>query len=180
MRGQLFGDRIYLQGKEVMWRIAVAVLVLIGAVGIMTRKKDVSADATEQQAQYKYAEARIAISANGREMEMVAVGEGPTDAECTGKQGTNVIKGICAGRGPSCKVVSFDCTNTLEQRYVNMLARKPMNVPYTHIVVPANGRENNAAIVGWGLTADESLMLCRGMGQMSSGQLKASCITSGG
>jgi len=159
-----------------MWRFVVVALLLAGLGLYAFKKKTTPVAEADQISEYQYAEARVSLHVNGRELEMVAIREKPTAGECSGTDGPQFVKDFCKAGGPQCKLVSSECTNTLQQRYIKMLAKQPVSVPYTHFTIPRDSTEHKLVFVGWGLTVDESNLICQGMKRHQVRDIKVACI----
>ena len=143
----------------------VIVIVIIGvlfALSKLTPSTETKAPVVEP-AGPAYAEARVKIATPQREIEMVVVGEKPSAADCNSASGSYKLPAICTGGQLSCKLTKVECSDTLGDRYLNMIAGKPSVTNYVHFVRKDNGVERNYALVAWGLTVDESKGICEAM-----------------
>jgi len=155
-----------------MWRVIVVVLVLtFAAYRIIGGGAGKMADSSAASGvNYDgYMEVRMLMQSGEREIELVAVEERPPAGDCEkGAAGARLL-GLCpAGSQFSCKIKSLDCSREVEPRYHRMLESQPASVHYAHVQVDSGpGAPRRAVMLGWGMTEQESQMLC-GAVQMSA------------
>jgi hypothetical protein len=172
------------QGVLVMWRVIVVVLVLtFAAYRIIGGGAGKSGETPAAAGLYDgYMEVRMLMQSEQREIELVAIEERPPAGDCEkGVAGARLL-GLCpAGSQLSCKIKSLECSHEIEPRYRRMLEGQPASVHYAHVQVDGGaGAPRRAVMLGWGMTEQESQMLCSAV-QTSAGKSKrlggkVSCI----
>ncbi|WP_257387650.1 hypothetical protein [Tahibacter caeni] len=148
-----------------MWRVILVVLVLTFAAyriigGGAGKPGDAPvADAVNYDG---YMEVRMLMQGDQREIELVAVEERPPAGDCEkGATGTKLL-GLCpAGSKLSCRIKNLECSRDVEPRYHRMLDGQAASVHYAHVQVDSGpGAPRRAVLLGWGMTEQESQMLC--------------------
>lgn len=153
----------------------VVVIVILAAIGKFARHDKPKAAAEPPGP--AYGEARVKMVAGNRDIEMVVVGEKPTKSDCDPNSGTYKLPPVCSSGQITCKLTKVECSDTLGDRYLNMLAKKQTGVHYVHYVRKQGEVERKYAMVAWGLTAEESQSICAAMreGDSAEGQT-VTCI----
>lgn len=149
-----------------MWKVIVAVVVLgiiayrFGGSGSAT---SVVSGATAPALYEGYAEARLLLQAGQREIELVAIEERPEKAACDSGEIGKQLAAKCPKQA-ACQLKSFECTREVEPRYRKMLEGAPANVHYAHLQTDDGaGGTRRGVLLGWGLTEQESMMVCNGV-----------------
>ncbi|UXI69236.1 hypothetical protein [Tahibacter amnicola] len=127
-----------------------------------------------------FAQIRMTIQAGSRDLELVVIGERPTEAECQKPNG-GVEMAMACPPGAQCAIKSYECTREIDPRYQRMLDMQPSTTHYVHFRVPEGDRTRRMVMVGWGMTEAESARMCeRARALVPSTPLKdkltASCI----
>lgn len=167
-----------------MWKAVVGVLV----VGFVAYKifggghAGSPAGGTAGRDAYDgYIEVRMVMQGPQREIELVAIEERPDAADCQNKSaGTRVVAMCPPGRnGLTCRLKSVECSRELEPRYRKMLEQQPASVHYAHVQLDdPSGTPRRGLVLGWGMTEQESLLVCNGIRSSASTKLKGTvtCI----
>jgi len=148
-----------------MWRVIVVVLVLtFAAYRIIGGGAGKSGETQAAAGLYDgYMEVRMLMQGEQREVELVAIEERPPAGDCEkGVTGARLL-GLCpAGSQLSCKIKSLERSREIEPRYRRMLEGQPASVHYAHVQVDGGGTAapRRAVMLGWGMTEQESQMLC--------------------
>ena len=168
-----------------MWRVVLAVLVLGFVAYKFVHKRPVSGDAAAVSADAYdgYIEVRMVMQGPQREIELVAFEERPAAADCQSKNVDNRVAAMCpanrGGNGLKCSIKSVDCTRELEPRYRKMLDKQPASVHYAHIEInDPSGTPRRGLVLGWGMTEQESLLVCNAIRSSSDGKVQGTvtCI----
>lgn len=114
-----------------------------------------------------YLEARVLMRSPHLEVEMVAVSDRPTAAQCA--NGADAIRAIlqCTDGATTCEVKSVLCRPDVDLRYRKMLDRRPAALRYAHLQFGADDAlaRSRAVIVGWGLTVEQSQAFCNALAE---------------
>lgn len=147
-----------------MWKVIVAVVVLgIIAYRFGGSGTPVLPGATAPALYDGYAEARLLLQAGQREIELVAIEERPEAAGCENGEIGRRLAAKCPSK-TGCRLKSFDCTREIEPRYRKMLEGSPTTVHYAHLQADDGvGGTRRGVLLGWGLTEQESMMVCNGV-----------------
>jgi hypothetical protein len=167
-----------------MWRVVVAILVLGFVAYKFVHKRPSAGDAAaiSADAYDGYIEVRMVMQGPQREIELVALEEHPKASECETKSAGARTAALCpSGRNGAvtCTVKSVECMRELEPRYLKMLDQKPASVHYAHIKLDdPSGAPRRGLILGWGMTEQESLLVCNGIRSAAGTKLKGTvtCI----
>jgi len=145
-----------------MWKVIVAVLVL-GFVAYRFAGPS-GTDAAAPDGLYDgYAEIRLVMRNEQREIEMVAIEERPNASDCNKPDAGARLTALCPqGHGLSCTLKSMQCVREIEPRYRKMLEQQPVSVHYAHLQADGGAAgPKRAVLLGWGMTEQESQALCR-------------------
>ena len=146
-----------------MWKVIVAVLVLgFVAYRFADRPTASGPAAAGTGAVYEgYVEVRMVMQSGQREIELVAVEERPDASDCEKPDTATRLKSLCpSGRDISCSLKSLECVRDVEPRYRKMLDQQPASVHYAHLQVDGAAGPRRAVLLGWGMTEQESQLLC--------------------
>ena len=122
-----------------------------------------------------FAEARVKLKVEGRDLTMVLMGEMVNSTDCE-KRGQRFWRKVLADCD-TCVFVDYQCKTELSQRYQVLFDKRPT---YTTYIVAERGSrfERNARMIVWGLSKAESSEFCgyitKAMQKKYSGQV--SCI----
>lgn len=105
-----------------------------------------------------YAEARYKLKFESRDFDMVLIGERPDRASCVPESVIKEFQNACDADS-FCTTSSFECKLAIAPRYQKMLDKMPAATHFVHLQFLTDQRR--AAVLIWGLTADESLAACQ-------------------
>lgn len=164
-----------------MWKVMVAVLVLgFIAYRFADRPAANGPAAVGAGAVYEgFVEVRMLMQSGQREIELVAVEERPDARDCEKPETATRLKSLCpTGRGISCSVKSLECVRDVEPRYRKMLEQQPVSVHYAHLQVDGAAGPRRAVLLGWGMTEQESQLLCSAVQASAAKSMKGTvtCI----
>lgn len=147
-----------------MWKVIVAVVVLgIIAYRFGGSGTSVLPGSTAPALYEGYAEARLLLQAGQREIELVAIEERPDAAGCENGEIGKRLAAKCPSQ-TGCRLKSFECARDVEPRYRKMLEGSAANVHYAHLQTDDGaGGTRRGVLLGWGLTEQESMMVCNGV-----------------
>ena len=152
--------------KILLFGLAIFALVYLGYKNAPTEKEKVV-----------FGEARLAFSLPGREIEAVAIGQRYESLSCTDDGITNDLMTTCIA-GQYCVKTSFECKETVDSQYLNMLDQGRSSTHYVHLENKAESL--SGVILLWGLTKQESKAICdqiaSNFNNDRSGVLSAKCI----
>ena len=108
----------------------------------------------------RYVEGRLSLSANGRDIDMIAFIRlrAWDDCEETSREMMDAVTGDC----PVCTFEVKSCTNRLPARYARLFEDKPVRVPYLSYEA-ADATERDIRFIAWGLNRQEADYVCTRM-----------------
>lgn len=134
-------------------------LVLLGGIGYVLHQRQAGARPDAGPGRHAYAETRLKMRFdNGRELDMVMADENPPDQMCATGNKDIPIPAACSTPGVSCKLGDMVCMDAVPPRYAGMLAGKPQQNAYIHLLERSSGRRG--ILVAWGSTAEETRAMC--------------------
>jgi hypothetical protein len=139
---------------------------LLGAIGYWYRHQHSVGDAPDPAtiSAPVYAEMRIALEINGRTFDQVILVAAMDQAECAKMHG--VIQKVYGPNAPKSgqnwTMKSSECKTEIEPRYVKVFDNRPTYVTYLSLG-RGDLKERETRIVTWGVSVEESNMLCDGM-----------------
>ena len=104
-----------------------------------------------------YAEIRLNLEGNGRQLEGVIFGKTTNEADC--KNNLEVFESLAPKACPICKIAKSECKTELAPRYTKFFDNTPSSVTYLSL---ARGEpaERELRMIFWGVTLEESNKLC--------------------
>ena len=145
------------------------VVIILGVVGYLYQRHHNSAEDPsnpETIANPVYGELKVGLEVGGRSYDQVLLVKAVDQADCDKMQqkletvyGPNAVKA-----GQSWKIKSSECKVELEARYLKLFDNRPTYVTYLSMG-RGDRQEREFRVVTWGVTLDESNILCDGMAQ---------------
>lgn len=157
----------------------LVVLVVLAAAGYLWKQNHQKSPAPEALANPVYAEARVAMSVAGRDVEGVMVGKTVSQADCEKnlEAFAQSIERHSPELCPSCKVsVKSECKAELAPRYAQLFDDEPTHVAYLSFD-RGDESERDFRLIYWGVTVDESERICNSAAKFQRGlKGKVRCI----
>lgn len=164
-----------------MWRVVAAVLVLgfVAYKFVGRNPGGVPGSVAGKPVYEGYLETRMLMKIEQREIELVAIEEHPFAEDCDRQAMGNRVPVLCpAAKNVSCTLKTLECSGQVEPRYQKMLQGQPVSTHYARIEVADRGATPRRAVVlGWGMTEDESLILCNAIRAGAGEKISGSTVT---
>jgi hypothetical protein len=136
---------------------ALLALILLGALGYFAYGK-YQADAVPTEiVDPVFAEMRVDVKAQGRELEFVLYGKMADEEDCRTRAGIVWDKAIAGCR--ECDLAVTNCRKELAPRYAKLFDDQPIRSTYMSFT-RGNQDERDGRMVIYGLTADEGDAIC--------------------
>lgn len=149
-----------------MWRTLVILAVI--AVGIGAWHKYGATHrlggAAAQPVYDGFWELRMKIQAGSRDFEMVALGDRPLEKECAGGLSHFELSRFCTAAN-HCSLQPLQCEHEIAPRYQRMLDAQPASLHYVRFSGDTPEGPRRAVVVGWGMTEEESALVCKQLRQ---------------
>jgi hypothetical protein len=136
--------------------VAVLWIAIRGLPGFTDR------DATAALHSEGYLEVRAVLEAGSTELEMVIVEERPLISDCKSPARAKQIIAACPD-DVKCALTRVECKPAVDQRYLNMLGKRPTHLHFAHMEHSDGELHRNGVLVVWGMTVDDSRTLCRSL-----------------
>lgn len=140
-------------------KIIFFVLVLVG-LGMYFYKKEPVVERTGIPA---YNEIRLELTSGSRTVELVSYVKRDSSESCEVVRVWWVESMMKCFADQNCKVIKNQCVEDVSRQYKNMFNEKQVDTTYLKAVNPVLARESITLF--WGLTMEESVMLCNKMSQ---------------
>jgi len=109
-----------------------------------------------------FLEVRATMEFGSTELEMVIVEEKPLLSDCKNPQLMKKFVAACPD-DMRCELTRSECKAKVDQRYLNMLNKRPTHLHYAHMEQANESMRRSGVMVVWGMTMDESMTLCRSL-----------------
>ncbi|WP_417069185.1 hypothetical protein [Niveibacterium terrae] len=157
----------------------LVVLVILAAAGYLWKQNHQKVQAPEVLANPVYAEARVKMNVQGRDIEGVMLGKTVDQADCQKniETLTRQIEEQSPKVCPTCKVnVTSECKADLAPRYAILFDNQPTHVAYISFA-KGDPSEREYRLIYWGVTVPESERLCSGLSVFQRGRKgPVSCV----
>lgn len=157
----------------------LVVLIVLAAAGYLWKQNHQKSLAPEVLANPVYAEARVKMNIQGRDIEGVMLGKTVDQADCQKNIDTLTrhVEEESPKFCPSCTVhVTSECKAELAPRYAILFDDQPTHVAYIRFA-QGDPSEREYRLIYWGLTVPESERLCGASSRFQQGRKGAvSCV----
>jgi hypothetical protein len=120
-------------------------------------------DLTQQIKPIVYGESRFTFQIPGREIELVTIGQRIGMEDCLEMRDLvfQQIDAVCNNEKICYENKNYECKTTVDAKYQDMLDQQPSRTHYLHVKQP--GENLNGVILYWGMTENESWVVCNMM-----------------
>jgi len=139
-------------------------VAIVAVLWIAIRGMPGSSESDAKAALYSegYLEVRAVLEAGSTELEMVIVEERPLLSDCKNPERAKQIIAACPD-DVRCALTRVECKPAVDQRYLNMLGKRPTHLHFAHMEHVEGDLRRNGVLVVWGMTVDDSKTLCRNL-----------------
>jgi putative protein kinase ArgK-like GTPase of G3E family len=148
----------------------VFVLLALGAIGYYwhqaKQKTNVDSDHPAVITNPVYAEFRVGLEVGGREYSQIYLIKTADQKDCErGQKEFDKTFGVSAAQsGQGWKIQNSECKREIESRYTRLFDNVPTHVSYLSVARGAQ-KEREMRVISWGVTVEESNLLCEHLSQ---------------
>lgn len=134
------------------------IVLVIAVLGYSIHTTNNESSTASQEAEQVFAEIRIELSTQGRQLQFVLFAQATGEADCRTR--TERVWHKVFSSCPECRITTISCVTQISPRYETLWRDEPTYIKYLRFTRGSSG-ERNGRMITWGVSLEESAELCK-------------------